>query len=120
MLYQGRIRTLSQQDKAKDRWSRREIIVQRDPCTGSPNVGDDWTLIDEDGDTYRVRFVRGANVIGYTCLGQPGRLKSWFRKYYPCNQVVKNSVFFRSTGNPDVYEILTEKQWGSRNSSLGT
>jgi hypothetical protein len=112
MLFQGHIRTLSQQDA--DGWLRREIIVQRDPNTGLPNVGDAWTLIDREGNIYNLSFVKGANVFGYTCLGQPGKLKDWFLKYYPCNQVVKDQVFFQSTGRPAEYEIFTRREWDSR------
>jgi hypothetical protein len=112
MLFKGRIRTLSQQDA--DGWLRREIIVQRDPNTGLPKVGDAWTLIDRDGDIYNLSFVKGANVSGYTCLGQPGKLKHWFLKYYPRNQVVKDRVVFQSARRPYEYEIFTAKQWASR------
>jgi len=105
MLFKGRIRTLSQRDA--DGWLRREIIVQKDPNTGLPKVGDTWTLIDSDGDIYKLSFIKGANVSGYTCLGQPGKLKNWFLKHYPRNDVVKDRVVFRSTDHPNEYEIFS-------------
>jgi hypothetical protein len=118
MLFQGRIRTLSQYDAGV--WLRREIIVQKDPNTGLPNEGDAWTLIDQDRERYHLSFVKGANVSGYTCLGQPGRLKNWFVKYYPSRQVKKDQVFFQSTGRPGEYEIFTRREWESRRYSSRT
>ena len=112
MLFQGRIRRLSQEDA--DGWLRREIVVQQDPNTGFPNVGDIWILIDSDGDKYKLRFIKGANVSGYTCLGQPGKLKNWFLKHYPSNDVVKDRVVFQSTEHHNDYEIFSAKQWASR------
>jgi len=105
MQFKGRIRTSSQWDAAG--WSRREIIVQKDPNTGLPEVGDTWTLIDSDGDIYKLSFIKGANVSDYTCLGQPGKLKNWFLKHYPRNDVVKDRVVFRSTDHPNEYEIFS-------------
>ena len=55
MLFKGRIRTLTQKDA--DGWLRREIIVQKDPNTELPKVGDTWTLIDSDGDIYKLSFM---------------------------------------------------------------
>lgn len=112
MLFQGRIRTVSQW--AADGWLRREIIVKRDLDAGLPNVRDAWRLIDQEGSIYNLSFVKGANVSGYTCLGQPGKLKDWFLKYYPRNQVVEDQVVFKSTGRPNEYEIFTARQWESQ------
>ena len=54
MRFKGRIRTLSQKDA--DGWLRREIIVQKDPNTKLPKVGDTWTLIDSDGGYLQTQF----------------------------------------------------------------
>lgn len=115
MLLQGRIRTLSQKDA--DDWLRREIIVAKDLKRGSPKVGDSWILIDLDGNKYSLTFIKGANVRGYTCLGQPGKLKTWFLKRYPKDVVDKDNVFFNEQ-HPNEFTLYSSKEWLSKHRGL--
>jgi hypothetical protein len=101
-----------------DGWARREIIVEQDVDTGYPKAGDKIRLIDSDGEEYDLTFIRGANVAGYTCLGQPGRLRNWFQQHYRMDEVDRESVFLEATGRtPDEFRIWTSEEWMKKTNS---
>lgn len=113
LLLQGRIRTLANPDQ--DGWARREIIVDQDLTTGYPRVGDEIRLIDSDNETYELTFIKGANVSGYTCLGQPGTLKKWFQKHYRKDEVDKDDVFLEATDMAlREFRIWTSREWSEK------
>jgi hypothetical protein len=111
-LLTGRIRRLSQRDR--DGWERREIIVGRDGSTRYPDVRDKIEIVDSDGELYRLSFIKGAHVSGYTCLGQPGVLKKWFQKHYQTNIVTEDTVYFEAAESANVFRIWTSQQWAQR------
>jgi hypothetical protein len=113
-LLKGRVRPLAQFTRP-DGWARREIIIKQDTVTGYPKVRDGIKLIDTEGYSYNLTFIEGANVAGYTCLGQPGTLKTWFLKHYPKEIVIEDEVFLKSTDNlKNEFKIFTSKQWAEQ------
>jgi hypothetical protein len=113
LLLQGRIRSLANFDK--DDWARREIIVEQDVLTRYPQVGDQIRLIDSDNEIYELTFIKGANVSGYTCLGQPGMLKKWFQQHYRSDKVDKDDVFLNATGPAlGEFRIWTSREWSEK------
>lgn len=108
MIFEGRVRTLSQPQP--DGWLRREIIVKQDPETGYPRLGGKWNLVDRDGCKYTLEFIKGANVRGYSLLGQPGKLKDWFLKRYPKEYVLNDYVFFEKR-EANHFRLLSSKEW---------
>jgi hypothetical protein len=77
----GKIRDLVQY--AGNGWRRREIIVKQ-RNDGYPAIGQNIKLLDSSGITLGAfSFIKDANRKGYTCLGQPGRLRAWFEQHYP-------------------------------------
>ena len=99
----GRIRDLCQ--TTSDGWRRREIIVRQGP-NGYPRERDNIYLIDSSGARYHdLPFIKGAGVQGYTCMGKPGALRSWFAQHYIAEQVVVENVYFEPTNQPNEYQI---------------
>lgn len=108
-VLQGRIRSLSQTDS--EGWARREIILEQDSHSGYPDVEDPITLVDSDEREYRLTFVRGAGVKGYTCLGQPAKLKPWFNKHYAKEFVTEDQVFCVKLDGINTFRLFTSTEW---------
>ncbi len=65
-------------DKDSEEWERKEIVVKYNAYLKYPNVRDEICLEDDEGNIYKLSFIKGANKEGWVCLGQPGKLKKWF------------------------------------------
>jgi hypothetical protein len=112
-LLEGRIHSQGKNNKDKnDKWQRREIVVRQDVTTGYPKVGNKIQLIDTDNQIYpEFEFIKGATTTDKTILGQPSKLKPWFKKHYSHNKVVVDTVYFIHTGKGQLFKIYTSKEY---------
>jgi hypothetical protein len=117
-MFEGKINDLSQWDA--EGWKRRDIWFFKHELNSLekfqyPTRYDQITLIDTDGERYRLNFSK-PDLKDRICLGTPSRLKPWYRKKGFDDAVIKpkDRIYFEYTGENTEFIVLTEQEHNAR------
>lgn len=119
-IFKGKVNDLCQEDTSG--WRRRDIsFFKYELISGQrfayPSQKDRIVLKDTDTSRYQLNFSKPESD-DRVCLGTPGRLKPWYKKYGFNFKVVNpdDVVYFEYTGNSNEFLILTQEEYDGKSS----